>query len=96
MAFVDAHRGRFGVEPVCRVLTEHGCKIAPHTYREHKRRPPSARAVRGGFLRGEIARVHADNLSVYGADKLWAQLRPGVRAPRLHAPLEVAHRRRIQ
>jgi hypothetical protein len=22
--FIDAHRGRFGVEPICRVLTEHG------------------------------------------------------------------------
>ena len=32
IAFIDAHRERFGVEPICRVLTEHGCKIAPNTY----------------------------------------------------------------
>ena len=32
VAFIDAHRDRFGVEPICRVLTEHGCQIAPNTY----------------------------------------------------------------
>ena len=29
MRFIDGHRARFGVEPICRVLTEHGCPIAP-------------------------------------------------------------------
>ena len=29
VAFIDAHRGRFGVEPICAVLTEHGVGIAP-------------------------------------------------------------------
>ena len=83
MAFIDAHRGRFGVEPICRVLTEHGCKIAPNTYWAHRKRPPSARAVRDELLKAEIARVHADNLSVYGADKVWAQLnREGTRVAR--------------
>ena len=24
--------GQFGVEPICRVLSEHGCPIAPSTY----------------------------------------------------------------
>jgi len=74
VAFIDAHRVRFGVEPICRVLTEHGCKIAPSTYYCHKKRPPSARAVRDEYLKVEIARVHANNLEVYGADKVWAQL----------------------
>jgi len=74
VAFIDAHRVRFGVEPICRVLTEHGCKIAPNTYYCHKQRQPSARAVRDEYLKVEIARVHANNLEVYGADKVWAQL----------------------
>ena len=31
----------------------------------------------------EIARVHAENLGVYGADKVWAQLnREGIREAR--------------
>ncbi|WP_229023000.1 IS3 family transposase [Actinomarinicola tropica] len=81
--FIDAHRQRFGVEPICRVLSEHGCGIAPNTYWVAKKRPPSARATRDRELTEEIARVHAENLSVYGADKIWAQLnREGTRVAR--------------
>ncbi|MFI2458142.1 hypothetical protein [Streptomyces sp. NPDC019539] len=33
VAFIDEHKGRFGgVEPICRVLTDHDCKIPPSTY----------------------------------------------------------------
>jgi putative transposase len=32
------------------------------------------RAIRDEALKEQIARVHAENLSVYGADKIWAQL----------------------
>ena len=49
VAFIDEHRGRFGgVEPICRVLTEHDCKIAPSTYYACKKRlaSPSAATVR--------------------------------------------------
>ena len=74
IAFIDAHRDRFGVEPICRVLTEHGCKIAPNTYWVARRRPPSKRACRDAVLVVEIRRVYAENLFVYGADKIWAQL----------------------
>jgi putative transposase len=65
------------------VLTEHGCKIAPNTFWVAKKRPPSARSVRDEQLKAEIARVHAENLEVYGADKVWAQLnREGTRVAR--------------
>jgi putative transposase len=74
IAFVDAHRDRFGVEPICRVLSEHGWEIAPNTYWVARKRPPSKRAVRDAELIGEIERVYAENLCVYGADKVWAQL----------------------
>jgi putative transposase len=30
--FISEHEDRFGVEPICRVLTQHGCQIAPSTY----------------------------------------------------------------
>ena len=39
-----------------------------------KKRPPSARSVRDEYLKGEILRVWAENLEVYGADKIWTQL----------------------
>ena len=74
MAFIDEHRGRFGVEPICRVLSEHGCKIAPNTYWAARNRPLSARAVRDAEFKEQIQRVYAENLFVYGADKVWTQL----------------------
>jgi putative transposase len=50
--FIEAHRDRFGVEPICRTL-----QIAPSTYYAHKSRPPSARAVADERLKVEITRV---------------------------------------
>ena len=83
MAFIDEHRMRFGVEPICRVLTEHGCKIAPNTYWVARKRPLSARAIRDHALVSEIVRVYEANMFVYGADKVWAQLnREGIRVAR--------------
>lgn len=74
MVFIDGHRVRFGVEPICRVLTAHGVKIAPSTYYAAKKRPPSARALRDEWLKVEIRRVYDDNFVVYGADKIWDHL----------------------
>ena len=44
MRFITEHKARLGVEPICRVLSQHGCPIAPSTYDDAVRRPPSARA----------------------------------------------------
>jgi putative transposase len=84
VAFIDAHRGRFGVEPICRVLSEHGCKIAPNTYWVAEKRPPSARTLRDEVLKVDVRRVHLEALDgVYGADKVWAALtREGTPAAR--------------
>jgi putative transposase len=67
--FIDAHRDRFGVEPICRTL-----QVAPATYYAARCRPPSARALRDAELKVEIARVHKDNFEVYGVRKVWRQL----------------------
>jgi putative transposase len=69
IAYIDANRDRFGVEPICQVLP-----IAPSTYYNAKRRLPSARALRDEELKVEIRRVHEDNFGVYGARKVWRQL----------------------
>ena len=74
MRFISEHKSRFGVEPICRVLTEHGVPIAPSTYYDAVRRGPSARAVRDEQLKAAIRRVHADNYGVYGARKVWLAL----------------------
>jgi putative transposase len=84
--FIDGHRNRFGVEPICRVLTEHGCPIAPSTYYAHRVRPVSARAAGDALLLVEIARIHAHPMigrDLYGVLKVWHQLRrEGFAAPR--------------
>jgi putative transposase len=69
VAFVDQHRQRWGVEPICTVL-----QVAPSTYYAAKTRPPSARAIRDGELKAEVGRVHHDNFGVYGMEKVWRQL----------------------
>jgi putative transposase len=75
VAFVDQHRDAYGVEPICAQLP-----IAPSTYFLHKAQHAdpscrSARAQRDATLRPEIQRVWDDNLQVYGAEKVWRQLR---------------------
>ena len=74
MRFISEHKGVFGIEPICRVLAEHGCPIAPSTYYEAASRPPSARAVRDERLKAAITEVHRDNYGVYGARKVWLAL----------------------
>ncbi len=75
IAFIDEHRGAFGVEPICRVLP-----IAPSMYHEHvaRRADPlklPARAKRDAELCGQIRRVWDENFQVHGGRKIWRQLR---------------------
>ena len=73
--FIDEHKDRrsgdlrWGIEPIAKTLG-----IAPSTYYAAKTRPPSARQVRDAELKPEVLRVWEQNLSVYGADKVWDQL----------------------
>ena len=74
-AFIDEHRARCGVEPICRAL-----QVAPSAYRRHaaRRRDPARlpeRAQRDAQLLPQLERVYDQNLKVYGADKVWRQLR---------------------
>ncbi len=76
--FIDTHRGRFGVEPTCRVL-----QVAPSTYYAACKRQPSARRVRDEALKVKLRHVHAAHFGVYGARKLWRELqREGIPAAR--------------
>jgi putative transposase len=75
IAFIDEHKARrsgdlkWGIESIAKILG-----IAPSTYHAAKKRPPSARAIRDAELRPRILQVWEQNLSVYGADKVWDQL----------------------
>lgn len=75
IAFIDDHRCVYGVEPICRVLP-----IAPSTYHAHvsRRLDPSKlspRAKRDLALKPVIERVFAENFEVYGARKVWRQMK---------------------
>lgn len=74
---------RWGVEPICHVLSAHGVKIAPSTFYEWKDRLPSKRESRDRQVMVEIRRVYDANFQVYGARKIWLQLnREGFPVPR--------------
>ena len=83
VAFIDEHRGTYGVEPICAVAP-----IAPSTYYEQKARQadPSrlpARTQRDAWLKAQIRRVWIANCSVYGPRKVWRQLtREGITVAR--------------
>ena len=73
--FIDDHRADHGVEPICRVLP-----IAPATFYDNKAKQAdpsrlSDRAKRDEQLKPEIDRVFEENLKVYGARKVWHQMR---------------------
>ena len=75
IAFINDHREAYGIEPICKVLP-----IAPSTYHDHvtKRLDPSRlsdRAKRDEALKIEVRRVFEENFRVYGARKVWRQLR---------------------
>jgi putative transposase len=74
-AFIEAHRGVYGVESICAQVP-----IAPSTYYAWRAqtRDPARRSTRGqrdAALRVEIQRVWDENFRVYGAEKVWRQLR---------------------
>jgi putative transposase len=74
-AFIDEYRVEFGVEPICRVLP-----IAPSTYFAHAQRlanPAKApqRVRRDEEICQAIQRIFEENFQVYGARKIWQQLK---------------------
>ena len=68
-SYIETHRERFGVEPICRTL-----QVAPSSYYAARHRPLSARRVRDEALKVKLRQVHAEHFGVYGARKLWRQL----------------------
>jgi putative transposase len=74
VAFIDAQRDAYGVEPICRMLP-----IAPSTYfrcKSHHADPTrrAARAQRDDELRAIIRRIWTEHHQVYGPRKVWRQM----------------------
>jgi transposase InsO family protein len=74
IAFIDAQRQYYGVEPICKQLP-----LAVSTYYEQKARESDPdkepnRSIRDRHHKVEIQRVWENNMRVYGARKIWKQL----------------------
>jgi putative transposase len=67
--YVDEYRGRFGVEPICRVL---GVSASAYYHRATGAR--SARAVDDERLLERIREIHAANYYAYGSRRMWKAL----------------------
>jgi len=88
--FIDEHRARFGVAPICRTLSEHGCLIAPRTYYAWRGRALSKRALWDMTVTEILAGYYEPDKdgrrkpeSLYGATKMWAHLqREGIEVAR--------------
>ena len=79
--FIDEHREKFGVVPICRALGVHGVQIAPRTYWAHRLAAPSKRALWDTTITEILAGYYepgADGKrppeSLYGSLKMWAHL----------------------
>jgi transposase InsO family protein len=75
IAFVDDQRATYGVESICRQLP-----IAPSTFYTHNLRLSDRgkiplRLKRDQVLKAELLRVFEENFRVYGARKIWRQLK---------------------
>jgi putative transposase len=69
-AFIAEHRGRFGVEPICRTLG-----VSASAYYRRATGQRSARAVEDERLLGRISELHAANYYAYGSRRMWKALR---------------------
>jgi putative transposase len=68
-AFIDAHRERFGVEPICEVLD-----VSASAYYQRRSGERSVRSVEDERLTARIRDVHKANYECYGYPRVWHEL----------------------
>ena len=68
--FIDEHRGRFGVEPICRTLD-----VSASAYYQRATGERSVRRIEDERLLARIERLHAANYYAYGYRRMWKALR---------------------
>jgi putative transposase len=69
-AFIDEQRGRFGVEPICRILG-----VSASAYYQRATGERSTRAVEDERLLELIREIHRRNYFAYGSWRMWQALR---------------------
>ncbi len=76
--YIDEHRARFGVEPICRVLG-----VSASAYYQRSSGERSARAIEDERLLAVIRETHKKNYEAYGYRRTWKALkRAGEQLPR--------------
>ena len=84
IAFIRGHKDhrvdgglRWGVEPICTVLSEHGLQVAPSTYDAWASRGPSRRDQRDEQIAAliEAERERSRFVRALGSRKMWLRLR---------------------
>jgi putative transposase len=68
-AFIDEHRGRFGVEPICRTL-----EVSASAYYQRASGRRCERVIGDERLLERICEVHAANYYAYGYRRTWKAL----------------------
>jgi putative transposase len=68
--YIDEHRGRFGVEPICQTLD-----VSASAYYQRKTGARSRRAIEDERLVEKIRQLHASNYYAYGSRRMWKALR---------------------
>jgi len=58
--YIESYRDRFGVEPICAVLSEHGISIAPSTYYERRRQPMTDAELEDAYLANALVTLHRE------------------------------------
>ena len=71
LCYIHTYRHRFGVEPICAVLSEHDMKIAPQTYYRWLACPIRPAELEEAYLVNEIVNLYRRNRCVYGVRKMW-------------------------
>jgi putative transposase len=68
-SYIEEHRERFGVEPICRTL-----EVSTSAYYERAKGNRSARAIEDERLLARIREVHERNYCAYGYRRMWDRL----------------------
>ncbi len=69
-SYIEEHRQRFGVEPICRAL-----EVSASAYYERAKGRRPARAIEDERLLERIREVHERNYCAYGYRRMWIALR---------------------
>lgn len=69
-SYIEEHRERFGVEPICKTL-----EVSASAYYQRRKGERSSRALEDERLLDLIAEIHEANYCAYGYRRMWIALR---------------------